>query len=649
MKIGTILDQVDLGSIALPEFQRGFVWNRDQVRGLMDSLYRKHPVGSLLVWVTSTGSAKAWGDGKLAPGVVNLLLDGQQRITSLYGIIRGKTPRFFRGMDPQFDKLYFNLEEESFRFYSPVDIKDNPLWVNVTELMQQDVGPFIVRLNQRPEFASKLAQYISRLSAITAIKEIDLYVEQVTGEDKTVDVVVDIFNKVNSGGTKLSKGDLALARVCAAWPEARQEMERRLEQWKGAGFYFRLDWLLRIINAIVTGEALFTALKDVDTADFREGLGQAENAVDALLNLIAGRLGLDHDEVLGSRYSFPLMARYLMQADGHLADYRERDKLLYWYVHSFLWGRYAGSTETVLNQDLHLIEKREGALERLIEALRQNRGDLRLSPNDFLGWSRGARLYPVLYMLTRVWHAQDWDSGVELKNQLLGYMNRLELHHIFPKGLLYKHGYGRAEVNALANFTFLTKATNLKVSDRDPAEYLAEFASRQPGALESTWIPMDAKLWQVKNYRDFLAARRELLAKAANEFLNSLYAGAVPEVPMISVLESAVTAIPGGVVSDEEERVIAECNQWVMDLALPEGERNYELADPVTGEVQAILDLAWPNGLQEGLSQRVALLIDESPEVEAAVNRAGYRHFEDVEAFKEYVRREILAVVPVAA
>ena len=74
MKIGTILDQIDLGAMALPEFQRGYVWNREQVRGLMHSLYRKHPVGSLLVWVTKTDTAHARGPGELSPGTVELLL-----------------------------------------------------------------------------------------------------------------------------------------------------------------------------------------------------------------------------------------------------------------------------------------------------------------------------------------------------------------------------------------------------------------------------------------------------------------------------------------------------------------------------------------------------------------------------------------------
>ena len=92
MKVSTILDHIDSGDMALPKFQRGYVWNRDQVRGLMDSLYRRHPVGSLLVWATSADGTSHRGEQELAPGVVRLLLDGQQRITSLYGITRGEPP-----------------------------------------------------------------------------------------------------------------------------------------------------------------------------------------------------------------------------------------------------------------------------------------------------------------------------------------------------------------------------------------------------------------------------------------------------------------------------------------------------------------------------------------------------------------------------
>ncbi len=516
MKIATILDQIDLGSIALPEFQRGYVWNRDQVRSLMQSLYRRYPIGSLLVWVTGLESATARGDNTPAPGVVKLLLDGKQWTTSLYGIIRGKPPRFFDGNAQAFTGLYFHLEDETFEFYIPSKMKDNPLWVNVTELMQTGVGKFIGRLLKMPELAPQLETCIQRLNAVEGIKDIDLHVEEVTGEDKTVDVVVEIFNRVNSGGTKLSKGDLARAKICAAWPEARQEMKKALAAWERAGFSFNLEWLLRNITAILTGEALFSVLRKVTPDEFRAGLAQAQNACNYLLNMISGRLGLDHDRVLGGRYGFPVMARYLVLRGGRLQDARERDRLLFWYVHSFLWGRFAGSTETVLNQDLGVLEPVDEALDRLIDQLRLSRGSLEVRPEDFAGWSLGARFYPMLYLLTRVSGSLDWGSGVPLSANMLGRLNALQVHHIFPKKLLYDYGYQKPEVNAIANYCFLTQAANLSISDKRPEVYLREVEARYPGALASQWVPQDPDLWKLENYKEFLAARRRPTASWEN-------------------------------------------------------------------------------------------------------------------------------------
>src|SRR5699024_6927239 len=129
--------------------------------------------------------------------------------------------------------------------------------------------------------------------------------------------------------------------------------------WKQAGFSFQLDWFLRNINAVLTGEAFFSALRKVEGPQFQEGLKHAEKGINYLLNMISARLGLDHHQVLGSIYSFPLMNCYLYARGGRLQNSREQDKLLYWYVHCMLWGRYAGSTETTLSQDLKVMKTEE--------------------------------------------------------------------------------------------------------------------------------------------------------------------------------------------------------------------------------------------------------------------------------------------------
>jgi len=118
---------------------------------------------------------------------------------------------------------------------------------------------------------------------------------------------------------------------------------------------------------------------------------------------------------------------------------------------------------------------------------------------------------------------------------------------------------------------------------------------------------------------------------------------------MPSAFENPRPDIPGGFASEDEERVINDCNEWVARQGLPAGEILYELVDPKTGEPLAVLDIAWPNGLQEGLSQPVALLLDEEKETENAVNGMGFRYFNTLESFKDYIIREILGSEKLAA
>ena len=655
MNISTILDHIDSGHMALPEFQRGYVWNRDQVRGLIQSLYHRYPVGSLLVWATQSEDAEYRGDGTLAPGVVKLLLDGQQRITSLYGIIRGEAPEFFDGNEQAFTGLRFHLDTEEFAFYSPVKMADDLIWIDVSQLMKEGLAPFIQKLNAVDELHEFIGTYMERLNRVHSIRDIKFHVEEVTGKDMTIDVVVEIFNRVNSGGTKLSKGDLALAKICAESPDARVKMKAALEKWKEAGYQFNLDWLLRNVNTVITGEAKFEHMHSLNAEEFHNGLARAEKAVDYLLNAISGRLGLDHDRVFFGRYAVPVMAHYLDRRGGHLEDVQERDRILYWYLHNAMWGRYSASTESIIDKDLKAVEEIDKGLDRLIKELQLWRGSLKVLPDHFGGWSLGARFYPMLYLLTRVGEARDWGTGLALKSDLLGKMNKLEVHHIFPKAFLYKHDFGRAEVNAIANFCFLTKETNLQILDSPPEVYFPKIEEKHPGALASQWVPMDSDLWKVENYLDFLEARKELLAEAANSFLRDLLhdSALADEVEKGPVEEIAIVAEapavapeqpPGGVESEEEEELLLACNLWVLEQKLPEGQFMFELADDETGQPLAIFDLAWPDGLQAELSQPVAVLIDERAEVLEIANAHGFLYFTSIDSFKQYVRQEILAM-----
>ncbi|MCC5983608.1 MAG: DUF262 domain-containing protein [Rhodobacteraceae bacterium] len=651
MQISSILDYIDNGHMALPEFQRGYVWGREQVRKLFQSLYRGHPVGSLLVWATDASTAAHRGDGQLAPGVVKLLLDGQQRITSLYGVIRGKPPRFFDGNAKAFTDLRFNLDTEEFEFFQPIKMRDDPLWIDVTEVMQKGnagIGAFVTGLSQNPDNLLRIGDFMGRMNQLLGIRDKAFHIEEVTGADKTLDVVVDIFNRVNSGGTKLSKGDLALAKICADWPEARDTMKASLARWRSDGYDFSLDWLLRSVNTVLTGEAKFLHLHSQDADDIADALKRAVRHIDTALNMIGGRLGLDHDRVLFSKFAIPVMVRYLDARGGKL-DERTRDKLLFWYVQTGMWGRFSGSVESFIDKDLGILDATGGDLDKLIAELRLSQGGLRVEPGHFHSWSVGARFYPVLYMLTRMTEARDWGTGLPLKNNLLGKMNRLEVHHIFPRARLYEAGYARAEVNALANFCFLTKDTNLSISDRRPEEYFPQIDADHPGALASQWIPQDPALWRIESYRDFLEARKELLAEAANACLETLLHDDT------SLLEGARAAritdrvLLGGIASEDEARELEALNGWVAEQGFARGEIAFDHVDPETGEQRAILDLVWPQGVQAELTEPVAVLLGESAELISMASAAGYRCFTSTGAFKTYVKRLTAPEAGVAA
>ncbi len=618
-KFSAILDQVDAGTVLLPEFQRGYVWNRDQVRGLMRSLYKGYPVGSLLVWETDAAHQAVRGVAP-ASGTRSLLLDGQQRVTTLYGVVRGTPPAFFEG-DPQaFRNLRFNVETEAFEFYGSVKMKDDPLWADVTALFAGGPAAVVSGMQDHPRFFD----FVDRLLRVRNVLDREVHVESITGADKTVDVVVDIFNRVNSGGTKLSRGDLALARICSDWPHARPAMRAQLDRWRAQrGLQFTPDWLLRNVNAVATGRAPFSALEDVSAGEFRDALGKAVHNVDHLVDLIASTLGLDYDRVLMGRYALPVLGRLLLKNNGRFTDAAEAGRALYWYVHAAVRGRFAGSTETHLAKDLETID-RDG-IDGVIHSLRRaHDGSLTIDAQDFEGAGRGSRSYPLLYLVARTGGARDLVTGRPFGTDTAA----VEVCEIFPRTLLAKAGYSRAEINAVANYAFVTPSSAVALTG-DPTQLLAAV---DPAVRASQWIP-DGD-WRVENYPEFLAARRELLAAEVNAFLDGLFVRGLPR------RLAPVTLVP--TVGSGYDVRVAQVDALVeevihMGLACPT--LDAEVPDPETGAVLAVAQAFWADGLQAGQGAPVVLELDPDEADLPRFAELGYEVFVSVDALRGFVQR----------
>ncbi|MDE0358272.1 MAG: DUF262 domain-containing protein [Gammaproteobacteria bacterium] len=540
MKIAGILAKVTTGNMTLPAFQRGYVWKRRQVRELFDSLYRRHPVGSLLTWITSLERG----------GSTELLLDGQQRVTSLYGVIKGEVPRFFEGDVGSFSDLYFHAGEERFEFFQSIKMKEDPLWFDVTRVMKAGVDGLADLLAERLVAAGETLDPLdfitinNRLLHLLGVTGIDLHIEQLTDEGHSVDTVLGIFNRLNSAGTKLSSGDLALARIAVKWPQVGGEMRSCLKALRiHYGFSFTKDWLLRCVNAVASGEAGFQRLHEASRGEVKASLERTLHHLHRCLDHIHHRLRLDHDRVLFGRLAFPVMVRHLELSRPGPGGQWDWDSLLYWFLQAGMRGRFSASAETAIKQDLASVDGTMDGIERLIGDIGTRWGRRQVEPADFDSWSIGARLYPPLYWLARAGGARDFCSGIDLRAVMPGGDAQLRVHPIFPKGALYAAGYSRSQVNALANLCFLAPGCNEWMDAACPAEpspyvedtndpvrrrigregYFPFVREQHPGVLESQWIPMDEKLWKVDNFLPFLKARRTLLARAANRHLSSLY------------------------------------------------------------------------------------------------------------------------------
>ena len=259
-----------------------------------------------------------------------------------------------------------------------------------------------------------------------------------------------------------------------------------------------------------------------------------------------------------------------------------------------------------------------------------------MAPHDFQGLGLGSRFYPLLYLLTRVTSARDLGTGNALKTQLLGHNASLQVHHLFPKALLYKakeYDYTRGEVNSVANFCFLTQDTNLKIGMRPPEEYLAEAEKANPGVLASQWIPQDPDLWKIDRYRDFLSARRILLAEAANTFLEELRGGAVAPLEALQPL--------GQVDAEDQDRdeLLTALIGELKDLGCAEPKRDVDIFDPLDGATLCVAEAAWPWGLQVGRGEPVVLELDPEEANLERLAALGYQVFTTTEALLDEVRR----------
>ncbi len=523
--IQELIAHVRTGEIVLPEFQRGYVWNRDQVRKFVSALYRRHPTGHLLIWKTLKPSGIRGGTAS-AEGHTQLLLDGQQRLTSLFVLTEGKAPPFYEGEHLFFD-LYFNVQTEEFRFWQKSLMDGNPQWISVHDFIKEGLNALLDRLDRMGEVEKQLVQTnLARFNRLDSIRNYPYQADVLSGDDLAVDEVVAIFNEVNSEGTRLTKADLALAHVCTLWPQARHELRELSKAMHEHGFGVDLNFLVRSLAAVASGSVLLEgSFYSVTAGDLQLAWKKVAASFEHLVNVLRHDAYVDSLKDLPTPYVLLPITVFLARNGSSFTSSVQKAKFVRWMFLASIWGRYSASTESTLQKDISLLDEADptAALEA---AILRERGRLALEASDVAGKGAGSAADKLSYVVARARDAKDWFSGITLYKKAVGKSNGLEEHHIFPKAVLYKSGYDsnkdRRIVNEVANRAFLTQRANRKILASKPADYLPGVQALHPGALQAQSVPMNQDLWKVENYRVFLAERAKLLAASMNEFLDSL-------------------------------------------------------------------------------------------------------------------------------
>lgn len=565
--IGSLVDMYKTGQLRLPEIQRQYVWRATRVRDLLDSLYRGYPSGTILMWETDepvpTRDFAIEQPGSAFAGR-KLLLDGQQRLTSLTAVLGG-TAIQVRGRkrpieilfnldhpdgatsdvlevdsdessplaeddedtdtehddaDEEGDSLMEKLNRRTFVVGSKA-LAQQPNWVSVSQVFASaSDAAFLQKAGVQGFDDPRYQRYSDRLNKLRAIAHYP-YVVQVLERGMSYEEVTEIFVRVNSLGAKLRSSDLALAQMTSRWPNLLRELEAFQAECEKSWFTIELGQLVRAIVVFATQQCLFRSVASTPVDKLKEGWKQAQEGLRFAINFLRSNAGIEDESLLSSPMFIHTLAVVSKIKANRLTDAEDK-ALLHWLLVANARGRYSrGSTETLLNEDLGLLF-RSGDILGLMEPVRRQFGRLNIEPGDLAGRGVGSPLFSLAYLALKHAGATDWYSGLGLSLTHQGKLHFIQWHHVIPKSLLKDKKYETGEINEIANMAFITGQTNRRISNKEASDYLMGIIkARGEQALHSQCVPTDPTLWSTDRYKDFLTVRRTALANRMNAFLET--------------------------------------------------------------------------------------------------------------------------------
>lgn len=550
-KVSELVAKIERRELQLPEMQRKYVWTATKVRDLLDSLYRGYPSGVILTWqppgdVETRDFAIATDDGPNAQPL--LLLDGQQRLTSLSAVLRGepvKVRNRKRPVDILFnvdhpDELTFitevadeSVSEEDADAADDADddlltrvnrrafvvasnqVLAQPNWLRVSDIFRRSDSELLREAGVSGFDDERFERYSDRIKAVKAIADYQYRVD-VLEPTKSYEEVTEIFVRVNSLGAKLRSSDLALAQITAKWNGSLALFNAYQAELADRGFDLDLGVILKSLVALITGQSRFLTVASLSLPQLQQGWEHVRRALDFAINFVRTNLGIDSPTLLSSPFLL-ITTAYWAHQRGYKIDGQDIASFQKWFLIANAKGRYSrGSSETLLDQDLAAI--RLGGAEDLTQRLLQQVGRLEFTASDLIGRSARSGVFKTIFLALRARGARDWSTGLAISAKHGGAADKIEFHHIFPKAYLRRERpeLEQRAVDDLANLAFIGAKTNKDIRDRSPREYVADF---ERDLLDAQLVHFEADGFEADAFEAFIDRRRKALAEELNHFL----------------------------------------------------------------------------------------------------------------------------------
>ncbi len=564
MSVNQLVANIEKGYIQKPEMQREYVWRATRVRDLLDSLYRGYPSGTILLWETDTDAPTsdfAIATEKNSTTRPLLLLDGQQRLTSLSSVIRGE-PIFVRERRKLRQiEILFNLEHPDelvtiteiddapeASFQSPVDddmeddeeetiqdrlnqftfIVSTPQlanaanWVNVSEVFASfSDAEFLKKAGVTLVDDPLYTKYSDRLKKLRQIREYS-YRLDVLEPTLSYEEVTEIFIRVNSLGVKLRSSDLALAQITAKWRNSLvlfQEFQSEVHEQRG--LYFDLGFFVKSLVISATGQSKFKTLGSLSKEELEAGWEIAKRNITFALNFMTSNLKIDSLALLSSPFIVHTIAYWGEKNAGKVSQ-AESYAMRRWALIANTKSYYSSSAESKLDADLLSLRTGSGA-EGLLARLEAQLGRLDVTEAEMIGKTVSSGYFKAMFIAFREDGAKDWYSKLEISVKHRGNEDKLQFHHIFPKAFLRQNypDLRRNQVNDISNLAFIGGKTNREISAKPPAEYLKKIIeSKDVELLDLQAIPTEGEILDEYSYDDFLLKRRKAIVARINTLLS---------------------------------------------------------------------------------------------------------------------------------